>query len=68
MVAVVDYAHLAVECGSGPSITGRHGGGGKKRGEENLTKDTPPKTGFLDPLYNKPRLSRPEALLQVSSI
>ena len=25
-------------------------GGGKKRGEENLTKDTPPKNGFWTPL------------------
>ena len=63
------------------------GGGGNKRGEENLTKDTPPKTGFWAPfvwyvffppppgfitllafLYNSPRLSRPEAFLEVSRI
>ena len=28
---------------------GRHGGGGKRRGVENLTNDTPPKKGVLDP-------------------
>ena len=31
------------------SFRGRHGGNGKKRGEENLTKDTPPKMGFWTP-------------------
>ena len=30
-------------------IRGRHGGGGKKRGVENLTNDTPPKKGFWTP-------------------
>ena len=59
-------------------------GGGKKRGEENLTNDTPPKKGFWTPpprtvrfpppsgvsalffLYNNPRQSRPDALLEGS--
>ena len=31
------------------NFRGRHGGGGKKRGEENLTNDTPPKKGFWTP-------------------
>ena len=31
-------------------LSGRHGGGGKKRGVENLTNDTPPKKGFWTPL------------------
>ena len=58
-------------------------GGGKKRGLENLTNDTPPKKGvsprtvrFPPPsgvvalffLYKNPRLSRPEALLEGSRI
>ena len=30
-------------------IRGRHGGGGKRRGVENLTNDTPPKKGFWTP-------------------
>ena len=58
-------------------------GGGKKRGVENLTNDTPPKKGVLDPrtvrfpppsgvsalffLYKNPRQSRPEALLEGSN-
>ena len=57
-------------------------GGGKKRGEENLTNDTPPKRGFGPPLVRyvfhppqvsvlcfactKSRQSRPEALLEGS--
>ena len=31
------------------SLRGRHWGGGKKRGVENLTNDTPPKKGFWTP-------------------
>ena len=33
----------------GVDIRGRHGGGGKRRGVENLTNDTPPKRGFWTP-------------------
>ena len=56
------------------------GGGGKKRGQENLTNalldPPPPRTGFPPPssvvalffLYKRPRLSRPEALLEGSRI
>ena len=32
-----------------PQIRGRHGGVEKKRGEENLTNDTPPRKGFWPP-------------------
>ena len=31
------------------NIRGHHGGGGKRRGVENLTNDTPPKKGFWTP-------------------
>ena len=66
-----------VGCGN-LKVRGRHRGG-KKMGVENLTNDTPPKKGVLDPLvryvfhplrlfflYKNPRESRPEAPLEES--
>ena len=35
--------------GTRQNVRGRHGGGGKKRGVENLTNDTPPKKRFWTP-------------------